>query len=87
MPANLLGPADLARTAERVLTASGATVSVIEGAALAERYPVVHAVGAGSRLPPAVVVAQWAAEGAGAKRAAYFHCAARASASTPAATI
>ncbi len=65
MPANLLGPTELATTACGVLGAAGAHAEIIEGTALAQRFPVVEAVGAGSMRPPAVVVAHWAAEGAG----------------------
>ena len=65
MPANLLGPAELARTALDVLQDAGAHVEVIAGAKLTKRYPVLDAVGAGSFRPPAVVIAHWVAEGAG----------------------
>jgi leucyl aminopeptidase len=64
LPANILGPAELARAATDVLTRSvalrkGATVRLIEGAALEEGYPAIATVGRGSERPACVVVAEW----------------------------
>lgn len=59
LPANLLGPAELADLAARLLADAGAAVDVIRGPALAAAYPLVAAVGAGSTRPPAVVRATW----------------------------
>lgn len=65
MPANLLGPAELAEAVRALGAAHGATVEVIEGAALEEGFPAVHAVGAGSPRAPRVAILRWegAAEG------------------------
>jgi leucyl aminopeptidase len=64
LPANILGPTELARAAMDVLTRSialrkSATVRVVEGAALDESYPAIAAVGRGSQRPACVVVAEW----------------------------
>jgi leucyl aminopeptidase len=64
LPANYLGPAELADAACSVLRPLGARVEVIEGALLAQSYPLIDAVGAGSMRPPRVVRARW--QGAGA---------------------
>jgi leucyl aminopeptidase len=63
-PANYLGPTELAEAACSVLRPLGATVEVIDGPALAESYPLIDAVGAGSMRPPRVIRARW--QGAGA---------------------
>ena len=65
MPANLLGPGELADAARACLTEAGAHVEVIAGGELQERYPVVHAVGRGSLRLPRVVVAKWQPRSAG----------------------
>lgn len=59
MPANLLGPAELAEAVRRLGAAHGATVEVIEGAALEDGFPAVHAVGAGSPRAPRVAILRW----------------------------
>ncbi len=59
MPANLLGPAELAEAARAVASGFGAEADIVSGAALAERYPALQAVGAGSARPPRVLVARW----------------------------
>ena len=64
-PANLLGPTELADFARACLTEADAHVDVITGDALLERFPVVHAVGRGSRRSPCVVVARWQSPDAG----------------------
>ncbi len=64
MPANLLGPAELAEAARTCLADTDAQVELVTGPALQARYPVVHAVGAGSARAPCVVVARWQAAGA-----------------------
>jgi len=65
LPANLLGPAELANAAVAALTEAGANVSVVEGAPLGEAYPLLGAVGAGSARAPRVVKATWAATNCG----------------------
>ena len=55
-PANLLGPAELAESVRALGAAHGATVEVIEGAALEEGFPAVQAVGGGSPRAPRVAI-------------------------------
>ncbi|WP_040507398.1 M17 family metallopeptidase [Gluconobacter morbifer] len=65
MPANLLGPQDLANAASKALSHRGATTTVISGDELMASYPCLAQVGEGSERKPAVVVARWKArEGA-----------------------
>ena len=64
MPANLLGPVELAEAGRAVMTASGAEARIVSGGALAEAYPTIEAVGAGSARPPQVLVAHWRGTGA-----------------------
>jgi leucyl aminopeptidase len=59
LPANYLGPGELADAARAVLEPLGACVEVIQGDALASAYPLIDAVGAGSSRPPRVVRACW----------------------------
>ena len=59
MPANLLGPAELADAVRALGAAHGAAVEVIEGAALAEGFPAVQAVGGGSPRAPRVAILRW----------------------------
>lgn len=66
-PANLLGPAELAAAARDVLAPIGAEVGIVEGDRLAAEYPLVAAVGAGSRRNPRIVVARWSGAEAAAK--------------------
>jgi leucyl aminopeptidase len=61
LPANLLGPDELAAAACDVLRPLGAVVEVIAGADLAADFPLIDAVGAGSARPPRVVRATWRA--------------------------
>jgi leucyl aminopeptidase len=58
-PANLLGPAELAEAVARLGAEHGAAVEIIEGAALAEGFPLVQAVGGGSARPPRLAVLRW----------------------------
>ncbi|GEN61952.1 leucyl aminopeptidase [Acetobacter oeni] len=60
LPANLLGPSELAGEAVAVLESSGAKVKVIKGAALEKAYPLLAHVGNGSDRKPRVVLATWA---------------------------
>jgi leucyl aminopeptidase len=59
LPANHLGPAELAEAVLALGAAHGATVEVIEGAALASGFPAVQAVGGGSPRAPRVAVLRW----------------------------
>jgi leucyl aminopeptidase len=61
LPANLLGPNELAQAASDILQPLGATVEIIAGGDLAASYPLIDAVGAGSVRPPRVVRATWRA--------------------------
>ncbi|MBO0710736.1 MAG: leucyl aminopeptidase family protein [Acetobacteraceae bacterium] len=65
-PANLLGPADLARAAIALADAHGAESAVFEGSALDMNYPTVAAVGRGSARSPRVVLFRWRGSKAGA---------------------
>ena len=67
MPANLLGPAELAAAALAVGAQFGAASTHITGAALTERYPTIAAVGAGSVRAPEVVLLEWRGSTAGAE--------------------
>jgi leucyl aminopeptidase len=58
-PANLLGPAELADAALALAARYGAAPLRVEGAALAESYPAVAAVGAGSVRAPVVAGFDW----------------------------
>ncbi|MEN3166493.1 leucyl aminopeptidase family protein [Gluconobacter sp. OJB] len=65
MPANLLGPRELAEMAGKALVHRGASVSFVEGDDLRGAYPCLAEVGEGSERKPVVVVARWKArEGA-----------------------
>ena len=59
MPANRLGPRELAEAAARVCGRFGAASTIIEGEALARAYPAIEAVGRGSARRPHVFSAEW----------------------------
>ncbi|MEJ0046836.1 MAG: leucyl aminopeptidase family protein [Rhodospirillales bacterium] len=59
LPANLLGPAELAVAAADALSAAGAEVTIMEGEHLHHAYPLLAAVGEGSARAPRVVKATW----------------------------
>nr|WP_321983419.1 leucyl aminopeptidase family protein [uncultured Lichenicoccus sp.] len=59
MPANRLGPEQLAEAACAVLARFGARSRVVSGADLERDYPAIHAVGRGSSRAPRVVNADW----------------------------
>lgn len=59
MPANHLGPVELAERAARALRDVGAQVEIIASDRLGQAYPCLAAVGAGSERPPRVVLARW----------------------------
>ncbi|ACB25558.1 leucyl aminopeptidase family protein [Methylobacterium radiotolerans] len=58
-PANDLGPAEIEAAARALGDRHGATVTVTEGAALAEGYPLIHAVGAASPRAPRLIDLTW----------------------------
>ena len=64
-PPNLLGPAELADAAMALAARFGAAATRIEGAGLAEAYPAIAAVGAGSERPPVVARFTWKGSNAG----------------------
>ncbi len=64
-PPNLLGPAELADAAMALAARFGAAATRTEGAALAEAYPAIAAVGAGSQRPPVVAGFTWNGSSAG----------------------
>jgi leucyl aminopeptidase len=59
-PPNLLGPGELADAACFLAERFGVTPERVEDAALAARFPALHAVGAGSARAPVAVVFEWA---------------------------
>lgn len=63
-PASHLGPAELAEAVASLAAAHGARCTVIEGEALREGFPALHAVGAASPRAPRVAMLEWGAEGA-----------------------
>jgi leucyl aminopeptidase len=64
-PANALGPEELAGAVADLARRFGARCEIVGGAALAEAYPAIHAVGAGSDRPPRVARLEWEGPGAG----------------------
>ncbi len=66
LPANILGPAELAEAARATLAPLGVDVRVIEGEVLTAEYPLIEAVGRGSPRTPRVVVGRWRGSRAGA---------------------
>ena len=65
MPADRLGPSELADAIVAVGRGFGAAVSRIEGDALTEAYPAIAAVGAGSDRPAVVATIRWQGSTAG----------------------
>ena len=65
MPANFLGPAELASAAMQLGHDHDAKVESFAGDALRREYPTIAAVGAGSARAPEVVVLRWSGSGAG----------------------
>jgi leucyl aminopeptidase len=63
-PANDMGPAELAEAARDLATRFGATFSVLVGDELKEqKYPLIHAVGAGSPRAPRLIDLRWGKPG------------------------
>ena len=59
-PANDLGPAELAEAVRTAVSPFGASVSeVIGDDLLAQNFPLIHAVGAGSDRPPRLIDVSW----------------------------
>ncbi len=65
MPANRLGPRELAEAAMQVCDGFGAVSAIVAGEVLAREYPAVHAVGRGSSRPPMVFCSSWSGSAAG----------------------
>ena len=65
MPANLLGPSDLADACEQLATRHAARFTRLEGDALAISYPTILAVGQGSARAPVVATLRWRGSRAG----------------------
>jgi len=61
-PAGDLGPAELAAVAVELATRNGASVRVVEGEALREGYPAIHAVGRAATAGPRLVDFSWGDE-------------------------
>lgn len=66
MPANHLGPAELAESGAAMGRRFGAQVEILTGSALAEGFPALFAVGGGSERPPHVLILHWRSPQAGA---------------------
>jgi len=66
LPANHLGPAELAHVATVLGQRFGADVTVVSGDALSRNYPMIAAVGGGSARAPQVAVLRWQGSGAAA---------------------
>ncbi len=64
LPANLLGPAELAAIAMRITGDLGMTSSLVTGTDLQAGYPTIAFTGAGSVRPPCVMIGQWRGSGA-----------------------
>jgi leucyl aminopeptidase len=64
MPANLLGPAELAAEVLALGEAHGAACRIIEGEALAEGFPALATVGQGSPRAPRLAILEWGEQGA-----------------------
>ena len=62
-PANDMGPDELEAAARALGEAQGAEVSVIEGKALAEGYPLIHTVGRASPRAPRLIEMNWGSDG------------------------
>jgi leucyl aminopeptidase len=62
-PANDLGPAELEAAARSLAERHGARFGVTAGAALAEGFPLIHAVGAASDRPPRLIEFAWGESG------------------------
>jgi leucyl aminopeptidase len=62
-PAEDMGPADIAREAQRVADRFGAVVEVTEGEALKEGFPLVHAVGRAAATRPCLIDLRWGEAG------------------------
>ena len=58
-PAEEMGPDQLASAVEGVAVDHGASCEVIEGAALAEGFPLIHAVGRAAAVPPRLIDVRW----------------------------
>jgi leucyl aminopeptidase len=58
-PANDLGPAELAAAAKKLAAQHGAKISLVSGAALAKKFPLIDAVGRGSSRPPCLIDMTW----------------------------
>ncbi|WAJ30135.1 leucyl aminopeptidase family protein [Antarcticirhabdus aurantiaca] len=63
-PANDLGPAEIADAARALAERHGAAITVTDGQALREGFPLIHAVGQASERGPRLVDLVWGAEGA-----------------------
>jgi leucyl aminopeptidase len=63
-PPNLLGPAELSAATAALAERFAAPVERVQGQALAERFPAIAAVGAGSDRTPEAVVFSWAGSAA-----------------------
>jgi leucyl aminopeptidase len=63
VPANDLGPAELARSATELAARFSAKAFIVSGAELERDFPMVHAVGAASDRPPCLIDIRWGEPG------------------------
>src|SRR6185437_13442599 len=61
-PSNDMGPAELEGAARLLAKTHGASINVIAGGELAEGFPLVHAVGAGSPREPRLIDITWGSD-------------------------
>ncbi len=62
-PANLMGPVELEEAARELADRFGAGLSVTAGEALAEGFPLIHAVGRAAARPPRLIDLRWGDSG------------------------
>jgi leucyl aminopeptidase len=58
-PSNDMGPAELEEAARKLAGQHGATINVIDGEALEKGFPLIHAVGKGSKRRPRLIDITW----------------------------
>jgi leucyl aminopeptidase len=62
-PSNDMGPAEIEAAARKLAGEHGATINVVSGEALAKDFPLVHAVGSGSKRAPRLIDLTWGQDG------------------------
>ncbi len=62
-PSNDMGPAEIEEAARKLAGQHGATINVVSGETLEKEFPLVHAVGKGSKRAPRVIDITWGTDG------------------------